>query len=75
VTQIGRAIRWIRDHYAPTVRIEDLAEDASVGGLFHFKPSVQCRSWPEGGHGIQRGVYPAAAPMSGAAADEVRLGI
>src|SRR6202166_3793497 len=25
MTQIGRAIRWIRDHYAETVRIEDLA--------------------------------------------------
>ena len=27
------------------------------------------------GHGIQRWAYPAAAPMGGAAADEVRLGM
>jgi hypothetical protein len=27
------------------------------------------------GHGIQRGGYPAVAPMGGAAADEVRLGM
>jgi AraC-like DNA-binding protein len=26
MTQIGRAIRWIRDHYAEAVRIEDLAD-------------------------------------------------
>jgi AraC-like DNA-binding protein len=29
-TQIGRAIRWVRDHYAETLRIEDLA---SVAGM------------------------------------------
>ena len=30
MTQIGRAIRWVRDHYAETLRIEDLA---SVAGM------------------------------------------
>jgi transcriptional regulator GlxA family with amidase domain len=30
MTQIGRAIRWIRDHYAATVRIEDLANIAGM---------------------------------------------
>jgi AraC-like DNA-binding protein len=30
MTQIGRAIRWIRDHYAETVRIEELAGIAGM---------------------------------------------
>jgi AraC-like DNA-binding protein len=30
MTQIGRAIRWIRDHYAETVRIEELADIAGM---------------------------------------------
>jgi AraC-like DNA-binding protein len=30
MTQIGRAIRWIRDHYAETVWIEDLADIAGM---------------------------------------------
>ena len=30
MTQIGRTIRWIRDHYAETVRIEDLANMAGM---------------------------------------------
>jgi AraC-like DNA-binding protein len=30
MTQIGRAIRWLRDHYAETVRIEDLAGVAGM---------------------------------------------
>jgi AraC-like DNA-binding protein len=30
MTQIGRAIRWLRDHYAETVRIEDLADIAGM---------------------------------------------
>jgi transcriptional regulator GlxA family with amidase domain len=30
MTQIGRAIRWIRDHYAETVWIEDLADMAGM---------------------------------------------
>jgi AraC-like DNA-binding protein len=30
MTQIGRAIRWIRDHYAEIVRIEDLANMAGM---------------------------------------------
>ena len=30
MTQVGRAIRWLRDHYAETVRIEDLADMAGM---------------------------------------------
>jgi AraC-like DNA-binding protein len=30
MTQIGRAIRWIRDHYAQTIRIEHLADIAGM---------------------------------------------
>jgi AraC-like DNA-binding protein len=30
MTQIGRAIRWIRDHYAEAIRIEDLADMAGM---------------------------------------------
>jgi hypothetical protein len=30
MTQIGRAIRWIRDYYAGTIRIEELADIAGM---------------------------------------------
>lgn len=30
MTQIGRAIRWIRDHYAETIRTEELADIAGM---------------------------------------------
>ena len=36
MTQIGRTIRWIRDHYAEAVRIEDLADIAGMSlASFH----------------------------------------
>lgn len=30
MSQIGRAVRWLRGHFAETVRIEDLAEIAGM---------------------------------------------
>jgi AraC-like DNA-binding protein len=37
LSQIGRAVRWIRDHHAETLRIEDLARVANMSATSFFR--------------------------------------